>query len=353
MNNYQLKYSKTQVFNTRFAVKDMMGSGGGGGSAQTLKSSDNSIILNADQNGEIDIRRNNYICREEVTTEYGEGVALLSFSAIFRPTQEQDVPQNRRAQTFVLTNKNGFYARVTIMAKDIITDPSKDITIFAEGDTTSRYDMVNAWCFSPLEETDAFVVMVGISGYLNNEGALDENERLYVSADGDNTFVDFVHDYDYVVQHSSELSNVSELLQGDMRDVLPSFAYVEALEQLNVGGTVTYISSPKIVPFHVALYDAFHGHSLIKHEEVADSYQVESNARIDSIPIFDLVKSSQDAYDFYTQSYVDVKNYTKLTDEQLFNALQPSQHPYTFVVSTFIYDGRYHCTFYDYSTPVQ
>lgn len=30
MNNYQLKYSKTQVFNTRFAVKDMMGSGGGG-----------------------------------------------------------------------------------------------------------------------------------------------------------------------------------------------------------------------------------------------------------------------------------------------------------------------------------
>ena len=30
MNNYQLKYSKTQVFNTRFAVKDMMGQSGGG-----------------------------------------------------------------------------------------------------------------------------------------------------------------------------------------------------------------------------------------------------------------------------------------------------------------------------------
>jgi len=38
MNNYQLKYSKTQVFNTRFAVKDMMGqSGGGGTSPQYIK----------------------------------------------------------------------------------------------------------------------------------------------------------------------------------------------------------------------------------------------------------------------------------------------------------------------------
>ena len=37
MNNYQLKYSKTQVFNTRFAVKDMVGSGGGGTSPQYIK----------------------------------------------------------------------------------------------------------------------------------------------------------------------------------------------------------------------------------------------------------------------------------------------------------------------------
>lgn len=323
----------------------------GGGSATTLKSSDNSVILNADPNGEIDIRRNNYICRQEQYFEGGDPFTAVAVSAIFRPSQEQDVPQNRRAQTFVLTSKNGFYARVTIIAKDTITDPNKDITIFAEGDTSSNYiESVEAFGFDPSDEQDAFVVTLVIyGGGIVSES--DENDRIYVSTDGDNTFVDFVHDYGYVEQNYDELYDNNFLFYGGIRDVLPSLAYIDAKEELKVNDATAYINSPKIVPFHVALFDAFNGGGLIYYGDNAVDETV-GNANLHTLPLFHKVSSSQDAYDFYTSSYVIVKNLTELTDEQLFNALQPSQDPTTFVLSTHIYDGRYHCTFYDYSTSV-
>ena len=338
MNNYQLKYSKTQVFNTRFAVKDMVGSGGGQ-SATTLKSSDNSVILNADPNGEIDIRRNNYICRGELSDEG------TTFSAIFRPTQEQDVPQNRRAQTFTLTNKNGFCANVTIIARDTITDIDKDITVFAEGDTSSDYSSY-AMClvYNPIEEQDAVVVTITL--YYDDD-VVDENERIYVSTDGDNTFVDFMHGYDYFMEHFDEIEP-SVLFQGNLNNVLPSFAYVDAYEKLKVGDEVSYVNSPKIVPFHIAVMDAINGGHLINRDPEVSSYETYRNANIDTIPLFHIVESSQENYDFYTQPYVMLKNLTDLSTEQLLTAMQDTLHPSTFIVSTFVYDGKYHCTFYWY-----
>ena len=349
MNNYQLKYSKTQVFNTRFAVKDMVGSGGGQ-SATTLKSSDNSVILNADPNGEIDIRRNNYICRCERREEEGYTQLVSTFSAIFRPTQEQDVPQNRRAQTFTLTNKNGFCAKVTIIARDTIIDIDKDITVFAEGDTSSKsWNSPFAVClvYNPIEEQDAVVVTISLYVY----DVEDENERIYVSTDGDNTFVDFMHGYDYIMEHIDEIEP-SVLFQGNLNNVLPSFAYVDAYEKLKVGDEVSYVNSPKIVPFHIAVMDAFTGGHLINRNPDVSSYETYSNAIIDTIPLFHIVESSQRNYDFYTQSYVILKNLTDSTTEQLLTAMQDTSHPSTFIVSTFLYYGKYHCTFYWFDIPM-